>query len=325
MSSVKVRDFASEAPPQPRPGPTSNTPAAGAQERRQTAVASFEGTFAPGARPPFEPHRAVPWYRDRAYYLDGWTNPVIWKSAICELVGTAALVFVGGQVSATIVSYGTPQIGAYIGISNIVIIAVFIYAVSPASGGHLNPMISFTTMLTGMCPCPRAVLYMCGQLLGGALGGAFLSGVWGRELSTRLQGGGCFYDSAEISVGRVFLNEIAMSFVLLLLAFGVGLDPRQALLFGPKLGPLLVGVSLGLTSFAGSGMIPGYPGAQMNPARCFACGVARRDLGGQWIWWFGPAIAGMMLAVFYNTLPPHHAEDKEEKRARVRSGPEISA
>lgn len=65
---------------------------------------------------------------------------------------------------------------------------------------------------------------------------------------------------------------------MLFLAYGVGLDPRQALLFGPRLGPLLVGMSLGLVSFASTGMAPGYTGAQMNPARCFAFGIARRDL-----------------------------------------------
>jgi glycerol uptake facilitator-like aquaporin len=76
------------------------------------------------------------------------------------------------------------------------------------------------------------------------------------------------------------LNEIFSSFVLLYLAYGVGLDPRQAVLFGPKLGPLLVGISLGLVTFAGSGMVVGYAGAQMNPSRCFAYGIARRDMSG---------------------------------------------
>lgn len=94
----------------------------------------------------------------------------------------------------------------------------------------------------------------------------------------RVQGGGCFYDPATMSPGQVFLNEVSACFVLLFLAYGVGLDPRQALIFGPKLGPLLVGTSLGLVSFATSGIAPGYAGAQMNPSRCFAYGIAKRDM-----------------------------------------------
>lgn len=96
----------------------------------------------------------------------------------------------------------------------------------------------------------------------------------------RVHGGGCFYDSTTILLGEVFLNEVFASLVLLFLSYGVGLDPRQAVVFGPRLGPLLVGSSLGILSFATSGIAPGYAGAQMNPARCFAFGVARRDMSG---------------------------------------------
>ena len=65
------------------------------------------------------------------------------------------------------------------------------------------------------------------------------------------------------------------------LAFGVGLDPRQAELFGPRLGPLFVGCSLGIVSFASSGLAAGYTGASMNPARCFAFATARADYKGK--------------------------------------------
>lgn len=60
-----------------------------------------------------------------------------------------------------------------------------------------------------------------------------------------------------------------------MLAFGVGLDPRQSVVFGPKLGPFLVACALGLTSFSSVGLAPGYPGAGLNPARCFSAAVAR--------------------------------------------------
>lgn len=81
-----------------------------------------------------------------------------------------------------------------------------------------------------------------------------------------------------MSSGQVFLNEVSACFVLLFLAYGVGLDPRQALFFGPKMGPLLVGASIGLVGFATSGIAPGYGGAQMHPGRCFGYGIAKRDM-----------------------------------------------
>lgn len=73
------------------------------------------------------------------------------------MVATSCLVFVSGQITATIEGYGTPQVGGYIGISNIILLSTFIYATAPASGGHLNPMITFSAILTGLCSVPRGM------------------------------------------------------------------------------------------------------------------------------------------------------------------------
>jgi len=97
----------------------------------------------------------------------------------------------------------------------------------------------------------------------------------------RVHGGGCYFDSGGITSGQVFLNEFFACFAYVFLSFGVGLDPKQGVLFGPRLAPLLTGGVLGLMTFATSGTVPGYPGAQMNPARCFGYGIARRDMSGE--------------------------------------------
>ncbi|RFU81159.1 hypothetical protein TARUN_1068 [Trichoderma arundinaceum] len=278
-------------------------------------VAAFDGSFAPLVRP--QAVRLTPWYRRRDYFVGQWTDVSLWKSAVVELVATSCLVFLSGQITATLESYGTPQVGGYIGISNIILISTFIYATAPASGGHLNPMITFSAVLTGLCSVPRGILYMAGQTLGGALAGGILLGVWGRQRATSLQGGGCWYDPSQASSGQIYLNEVFASFVLLFLSFGVGLDPRQAAAFGPRMGPLLVGTSLGLVSFATSGIIPGYAGAQMNPTRCLAFGIARRDMSYQWVYWFGPAVGSIMMGILYNLIPPHHTELSKKKSKKV--------
>ncbi|KAG8419835.1 hypothetical protein J3458_004669 [Metarhizium acridum] len=163
------------------------------------------------------------------------------------------------------------------------------------------------------------VLYLCAQLLGASLAGGILTGVWGEEKAAGIHGRGCFFTPSVTSAGQVFLNEAAASFVVLYLAYGVGLDPRQAILFGPRLGPLLVGASLGLVSFASSGIAEGYGGAQANPARCFAAAIARKDMSYQWIWWFGQAAAAVLLAVFYNAIPPHHTDNQQPKERQHQS------
>ncbi|CAM1510683.1 Fc.00g010180.m01.CDS01 [Cosmosporella sp. VM-42] len=290
-----------------RPTDMEDVPNGGASEDhmlRGMDLAAFDGSFAPGTRP--TTRRVVPWYKDRDYFFGCWLLPAVWKSAFIEGVATCCLVYVSGQITATLLSYETPQLGAYIGISNIVLLSTFIYATAAPSGGHINPLITFSAIFAGICPLSRGILYLCFQTIGAALGGGILAGVWGHERAISVHGGGCFFDSSQISTGQVFLNEVFASFVLLYLSYGVGLDPRQAILFGPRLGPLLVGTSLGLVTFATSGIAPGYAGAQMNPARCFAYGIARRNMSDQWIWWFGPAAAALLLAVMYNIAPLNH-------------------
>ncbi len=127
-----------------------------------------------------------------------------------EAVATALMTFISGQFGVTIMGFNTPQVAAYVGIFNTILLAVFIYASAPASGGHLNPTITWTTMLCGLCPAsrgrvslpyscpppqlplfrpvyvlsndvPAGVLYILFQTLGGALGGGLLRGSWGYE------------------------------------------------------------------------------------------------------------------------------------------------
>lgn len=48
---------------------------------------AFGGSFAAGARDLRQ--QPLPWYRRRSYYVDGWTDPIVWRSAVrthCPLV-----------------------------------------------------------------------------------------------------------------------------------------------------------------------------------------------------------------------------------------------
>jgi hypothetical protein len=71
------------------------------------------------------------------------------------MMAISMLTFTSGQIDATIMSYGTNQIGAYVGISNIVLLSLFIYATAAPTGGHINPMITWTTIWCGLCPLAR--------------------------------------------------------------------------------------------------------------------------------------------------------------------------
>lgn len=159
-------------------------------------------------------------------------------------------------------------------------------------------------MICGLTGFSRAVLYLSGQTLGAALAGGILRGIFGAERTSAFHGGGCFRDHVSVTAGQALLLETASCFALLVLAFGVALDPRQQKLFGPLGGPLAVGSSLGLVSFA--------TGASMNPARCFAFAVMRRDFVDQWIWWLGPFCGSLILGTTYYIAPPYHSTSVPE-------------
>lgn len=71
----------------------------------------------------------------------------------------------------------------------------------------------------------------------------------------------CTFDESLVSLPQVFILETMTAMTLMFMAFGVGLDPRQAPVFGPVAGPFPVGLVLTVTSFCGAFVKPGYTGA----------------------------------------------------------------
>ncbi|KAK0636261.1 aquaporin-like protein [Bombardia bombarda] len=199
-----------------------------------TMDGAFDGSFAGTARDT-RGIQAFPWYYRREYYTGGWTDAVLFRSAIL----------------------------AYVGIFNAVLLSCFIYATATASGGHLNPTITFTTMPCGLTPLSRDI----------------------RE-------GGNFFDPQFKTPGQALLTEIMSTIALLLLAIGTGLDPRQQVMYGRQLGPLLVGLSMGLVTCASTGVAQGYTGPGMNPARAIALAIA----GSNWQRAFPLFLEGQGLA-----------------------------
>ena len=88
---------------------------------------------------------------------------------------------------------------------------------------------------------------MVAQTIGAALAGGTLHGSFGAECAMQWQGDGCFREPETITAGQALLIETMCCWVLLVLAFGVGLDPRQQKFMGPLFGLLAFGSSLGST------------------------------------------------------------------------------
>ncbi|TEY45778.1 hypothetical protein BOTCAL_0329g00090 [Botryotinia calthae] len=279
--------------------------------------AQFLGSFAPDLRRDKRRVSKRGGFSDRIYIFltDGWGDVTVWKSAFIEFVGTTCLCYLSAFISISIRNSDTTQVAAYVGVTNIFLLTLFICALAPASGGHMNPIITFATVITGLTGFPRGVLYMIGQTTGAALAGGLIRGSLGEQRTLIYNGGGCFLETTHVSEGQTYLIESILACIMLILSFGTALDPRQAQLFGPRLGPFMVGCTLGLVSFSSINLAPGYPGAGLNPARCFAFAVARGNFAYQWIWWFGPVTGAIIQSSVYHFAPPYHRERVDRKHS----------
>jgi glycerol uptake facilitator-like aquaporin len=93
------------------------------------------------------------------------------------------MTYLSAMIHTTIGSFDTLQVAPYVGITNIFLISLFIWAMGPSTGGHVNPTITFATMLTGLTGFSRGVLYLIGQTAGGALAGGLIRGSYGQNLT----------------------------------------------------------------------------------------------------------------------------------------------
>lgn len=66
-------------------------------------------------------------------------------------------------------------------------------------------------------------------------------------------------------MGSAFTIEFTTDLALIFLSFSVGLDPRQRTIFGPALGPILVGIVLGMCTFVTGFSRVGYTGFCESP------------------------------------------------------------
>lgn len=72
-------------------------------------------------------------------------------------------------------------------------------------------------------------------------------------------------DTELVPVKDALVIEFMSCLVLVYVAFGVALDPRQASLFGHAASPWLVGLVLGIVSWGSAFTREGYIGASMLP------------------------------------------------------------
>ena len=74
------------------------------------------------------------------------------------MVATGLLCYLSGLIDTTIGNFRTSQGAAYAGLTNIFLLTLFIMAAGPGSGGHVNPTITFATLISGLTGFSRGTV-----------------------------------------------------------------------------------------------------------------------------------------------------------------------
>lgn len=211
-----------------------------------------------------------------------------WQEALAEAIGTFILVFAGtGSVIVNSISNGAVT---HLGISFVfgAVVAALIYGMGHLSGAHFNPAVTLGFWASGFFPKRRVLPYILAQVLGAIAASALLLISLGSvaNLGATLPLNGNWFQSLVL--------EIVLSFILMLIILGSGLDRRAHVGFA--------GLAIGLTVGLEAAFMGPITGASMNPARSFGPAVVAGIWQDHWVYWVAPILGAQLAVAVYRQL-----------------------
>eukprot|EP00257_Ricinus_communis_P028202 XP_025015616.1 aquaporin-4-like isoform X2 [Ricinus communis] len=242
----------------------------------------------------------------------------VWRASLAELLGTAILVFAIDTIVISTIESETKVPNLILSCLVAIIITILLIATYPISGGHINPIVTFSAALTGLISISKAFIYILAQCIGGIVGALALKAVVNSNIERVFSLGGCTLTivapsahgpvTIGLQVGQALWLEIICGFVFLFASVWMAFDDRQAKALGRVVVFIIVGVVLGLLVYVSTSVTTakGYAGAGINPARCFGPAIVRGDhlWNGHWVFWVGPFIACVAFTLYTKIIPP---------------------
>jgi aquaporin Z len=205
------------------------------------------------------------------------------RTWIAEVMGTFALVFIGGlsilagQGDLTVLSLG-------FGLA----LLVGLYAFGEVSGGHFNPAVSLGALLDKRIDTNTFIQYVISQA-----GGASIAMVAILGASSQDAVAGTVTRPGAASVGGAFMLEILLTglFVGVILKVTASEANRNTAFLGISL--TLVAIHLAAAPLTG---------ASVNPARSLGSALVGGDFGDFWIYVTAPFIGAALGWIVYKAI-----------------------
>lgn len=211
-----------------------------------------------------------------------------WQEALAEGIGTFILVFAGtGAVIVNSISNGAVT---HLGISFVfgAVVAALIYGMGHLSGAHFNPAVTLGFWASGFFPKRRVLPYIVAQILGAIAASALLLISLGSvaNLGATLPLNGNWLQSLVL--------EIVLTFILMFVILGSGLDRRAHVEFA--------GLAIGLTVGLEAAFMGPITGASMNPVRSLGPALVAGIWQHHWVYWVAPILGAQLAVAVYRQL-----------------------
>ncbi|MGI0149658.1 MAG: MIP/aquaporin family protein [Thermoplasmata archaeon] len=217
-----------------------------------------------------------------------------WRKAVAEFVGAFTLIFIG---AGAIISTGGGDL-LLVAFAHGLAIGVMVSALARISGGHFNPAVTLGALAGRQITVRLALVYWAFQLLGAlvaalALFAIFPQSVWQpSHLGTPALGTTPAL-AWNVSVATGILVEAVLTFLLVFVVYGTGIDPKGTF-------NAVGGFGIGLTIAVDIMMGGPLTGAAMNPARWFGPAVVSQFFDNWYVYWVGPFLGAVLAGLLYS-------------------------
>ncbi|MDY6784665.1 MAG: MIP/aquaporin family protein [Cyanobacteriota bacterium] len=210
------------------------------------------------------------------------------REAVTEGISTFILVFAG--TGAVMVNQITDGAITHLGVSFVfgAVVAALIYATGHISDAHINPAVTLAFWATGFFPRQKVLPYIIAQCLGAIAASSLLRLTFG--LVANLGATLPLNDNGFQS----FILEIILTFILMFVILGSGLDRRAPIGFA--------GIAIGLTVGVEAAFLGPITGASMNPARSLGPAVVAGLWQHHWVYWVAPILGAQLAVIVYRYL-----------------------
>jgi len=220
-----------------------------------------------------------------------------WQQMLAEGIGTFILVFAG--TGAVMVNNLSGFAVTHVGISFVfgAVVTALIYSIGHLSGAHFNPAVTLAFWTSGFFPKRRVLPYILAQSVGAIAASALLLVSLGpiANLGATLPLNGNWLQSLVL--------ETVLTFILMFVIFGSGLDRRAYIGFAG----LAIGLTVGLEAlFMGP-----ITGASMNPARSLGPAFVGGIWQHHWVYWVAPILGAQLAVMVYRQLSNGFLDFKE--------------